>query len=140
MSLHKPTLILISGCDDALLGGTPRAEGSHKRAVLAPEDRQVRVRLVEVVAELGKSELFHLACSSFGRQEGSATRGVGRRPPPGPPARTAAACRPQSARPPPRALLPRNDPPPCRPGPCAALSCGALAPSLACPRVRLAAS
>ena len=110
-------------------------------AVLAAQDHYVWVRVVEVVVELGKEQLFHLSSSPFRhKEEGSATRGVGRGFPPDPPARTAAGVRPGSARPPPRAPLPRSDPPPCRAGPFAPLSCGGWSPSLACPRVHIAAS
>jgi hypothetical protein len=53
MSPDKLPIISLSGFDDALLGGTPCAEGSHERAVLATQDHYVWVRLVEVVVELG---------------------------------------------------------------------------------------
>ena len=118
-----------------------RCEGCHERAVLAAQDHYVWVRVVEVVVELGEQQLFHLSSSPFRhKEEGSATRGVGRGFPPDPPARTAAGARPGSARLPPRAPLPRSDPRPCRLGPFAPLSCGGRSHSLACSRVHLVAS
>src|SRR5215213_436904 len=141
VSPDKLPIILLGSFDDALRGGAPSAEGRNEGAVLAAQDHYVRVRLVEVVVELGKPELFHLFSSPVRHQEeGSATRGVGRRSPPDPPARTAVGAHPRSARPPPRAPLLRSDPPPCRAGPFAPLSCGGRPPSLAFPRVHLLAA
>jgi hypothetical protein len=60
VSLDKLPTILLSGFEDALLGGTPCAESCHERAVLAAQDHYVWIRLVEEVVELGKAELFYL--------------------------------------------------------------------------------
>src|SRR5215212_5853133 len=141
VGLEQPPVVLLGGLHDALPGSPSRAEGGHERAFLAAQDHYVWVRLVYVVDELGEQQLFHLSSSPFRhKEEGSATRGVGRGFPPDPPARTAAGARPGSARPPPRAPLPRSDPRPCRLGPFAPLSCGGRSHSLACPRVHLVAS
>ena len=51
---HELPVILPSRFDDALPRSATRAEGSHKRVVLATEDHYVRIRLVEVVVERGK--------------------------------------------------------------------------------------
>jgi len=61
VSPDKLPIILLGGFDDTLLGGTPRAEARHERAVLAAQDNYVRVRLLEVVVALGKPEPFPLA-------------------------------------------------------------------------------
>ena len=95
MSPDKLLVIFLSGFDDALSGGTRRAEGCHEGVVLTAQDNYVRARLVEVVAERGKPELLHL--SSFRHLEESATRVVGRRSPPGRRARKAAGARLGSA-------------------------------------------
>ena len=42
-------IVLLGSLDDTLLGGTLCAEGCYKRAVLARENYDVWVRLVEVV-------------------------------------------------------------------------------------------
>src|SRR5215208_4190371 len=140
VGLHQPPVVLLGGLYDALLSSPSYAEGGHERTVLAAQDHYVRVRLVKVVVERGKAELFHLSSFCFRDPEESATRVEGRRSPPAPPARTADSVDPESARPRLRTLLPRSDPPPCRAGPFAPLSCSGRSPSLACPRVHLAAS
>jgi hypothetical protein len=78
MSPDKLLVILLSGFDDALYGGTRRAEGCHEGVVLTAQDNYVRARLVEVVAERGKPELLHLSSFRFRHPEESATRVVGR--------------------------------------------------------------
>jgi hypothetical protein len=64
MSPDKLLVILFSSFDDALSGGTPRAEGCHEGAILTAQNHYVWVRLVEVVVELGKPELLHLPLAS----------------------------------------------------------------------------
>jgi hypothetical protein len=60
VSLDKLSTILLSGFEDALLSGTSCAESCHERAILAAQDDYVWIRLVEVVAERWKLELFYL--------------------------------------------------------------------------------
>jgi hypothetical protein len=62
VNLHELAVILPSRIDYALPLDTPRAERSHECVVLAPEHDDVRVRLVKVVLEQGKEELF---CAHF---------------------------------------------------------------------------
>jgi hypothetical protein len=56
------SIVLLGSLDDALPGGTARAEGCHERVVLAAQDQNVWVRLVEVAVECRKRKLtiFHL--------------------------------------------------------------------------------
>src|SRR5687768_2376745 len=63
MSLDELPIILPGGFIDALSGGAHCAEGCHERAVLAAQENYVWIRLVDVVVELGKPELFHLLLS-----------------------------------------------------------------------------
>jgi hypothetical protein len=60
ISLDELPIVLLGGFDDALPGETTCAEGCHEGAVLAAQSHYVWVRLVEVVVELGKPELFRL--------------------------------------------------------------------------------
>src|SRR3712207_6556931 len=129
MSPDKLPIVLLGGLDNALLGCPSRAQASYQGAILTTQDHYVWVRLVEVVAKLGKPGLFHLSSSPFRPpEEVSATKVVGKQPLPDPPAGTAAVARLGSARPRPRALLPRSNPRPCQPDLCAALSCGGRPP------------
>ena len=49
-------VVLFCGFDDAFPRRPYRAEGGHVRAVLAPEQDDVGVRLVQVLVERGKEE------------------------------------------------------------------------------------
>src|SRR5215211_4104522 len=54
VGLHQPQEVLLGGLEDALRGSPSCAEGGHKRAVvLAVQYDYVRVRLVQIVVELG---------------------------------------------------------------------------------------
>src|SRR5215204_5707802 len=54
VGLHQPQVVLLGGLHDTLRGSPSCAEGSHERAVvLAAQYDYVRVRLVQVVVELG---------------------------------------------------------------------------------------
>jgi hypothetical protein len=59
LSANKPPIVFLGGLDDAFLGGSLRTEAGHQGAILTAQDHYVRVRLVEVIVKLGKSELFH---------------------------------------------------------------------------------
>src|SRR3712207_839333 len=61
-------IVFHSGLADALLGGCLGAEGRYEGAILAAQDQDIRVRLVQVVVELGKLSLlptFAQVCSFF---------------------------------------------------------------------------
>jgi hypothetical protein len=58
VSLEKLPTILLSGFEDALLGGTSCAESCHERAVLTAQDHYVWIRLVKIVVEREKHEFF----------------------------------------------------------------------------------
>jgi hypothetical protein len=52
-------VVFLGGLRDAFSHSTPSAEGGHKRAVLAAQCDYVRVRLINVVVELGEHLLLH---------------------------------------------------------------------------------
>jgi|SRR5829696_5615158 hypothetical protein len=58
MDPEKFAVACLGGFDDALSGGPPLAGGGHEGAVLAAQDRHVRVRFVQVVVERGEEEIF----------------------------------------------------------------------------------
>jgi hypothetical protein len=79
MSPDKLPIIFLGGLDDALLGGSSRAEAGYEGAILTTQYGNIRVRLVEVVVELGQPEFSHVSSSRFVHpEEVSATRVVGR--------------------------------------------------------------
>ena len=56
--------VVLFGClCDALCGDPSGAEGSNEAAVLAAQNDCVRVRLVQVVVELGEHLLTHMLTS-----------------------------------------------------------------------------
>jgi hypothetical protein len=57
MSPGELLIVLLGSLEDALPGGTVRVEGCHERVVLAAQDQNVWVRLVEVVVEYRKRKL-----------------------------------------------------------------------------------
>src|ERR671921_338638 len=59
VSPDKLPTILPSCFEDVLLGGTPCAESCHERAILAAQDHDVWIRLVKIVVERRKLEVFH---------------------------------------------------------------------------------
>src|SRR5215216_6272570 len=62
--LEQPPVVLPGGLHETLTRGSPSAEGGHKRAVLAAQHHYVRVRLVQIVVELGEQWLILHAFSS----------------------------------------------------------------------------
>src|SRR5215217_6350946 len=69
VGLHQPPVVLLGGFHDTLPRGSPSAEGGHKRPVLAAQHHYVRVRLVQVVVELGEQWLILHALSSQPRRQ-----------------------------------------------------------------------
>src|SRR5215207_2532758 len=61
-------VVLLGGLQDALPRGPLRAEGCHKRAVLAAQHHYVRVRLLQIVVELGEQWLLLHALSCLLRR------------------------------------------------------------------------
>src|SRR5215211_2367310 len=59
VGLKQPPVVLLGGFEYALLRSPTCAECGHKRAVLTAQDDYVRVRLVQVVVELGKLLLLY---------------------------------------------------------------------------------
>jgi len=53
-------IVFLRCIDEALLGDTPGTEDCHKGGVLTPQDHYVRVRLVQVVVELRKEDLWRV--------------------------------------------------------------------------------
>src|SRR5215211_3907430 len=59
--LGDPQVVLLGGLTDALPGDSSCAEGGYKGAILAAQNGNVGVRLVQVVVEFRKHSLLHRA-------------------------------------------------------------------------------
>src|SRR5215218_4459028 len=97
-------VIFPSRFDDALPRDTPRAERRHERVVLAPEQEDVGVRLVQVMLERGEEEVYQAHFALHQPVRDATMRTVTETiSPPGPRARTPGIPRRRGA-----PLLPHN--------------------------------